>query len=204
MSFVTEAAFAPQEARFDFSKALSEARRVLVRRVWPNLRDDVGLLYEKTAAFGVWVAHYAFVAEKNCDTTFDPAVYPVPPKVIKKRESRGGFSSLGMPMAAATFMAAMFAPTSFSTRSHIQDYESDFTIVSQSQATEPDAVPEYAVIDSDEWRANRARLLAAYAERRAHEHPVAEVPVYVTAHQELNGVRVTSAFGGDEYEHRDY
>lgn len=202
MSFA-EAAFdaAPPLGRpFDFSKALAGARKLLVKRVWPNLQDGADLVYRKTAATGVATLSFFFWLDKITD--FDEADYPVPPRVQKQEGRRR--SSYGVPMAAATFMAALLAPTSFTTRTHVADYEPDFTIVSQSRATEPEAVPEYAVIDSDEWRANRARLLAAYAERRASMHPVEVAPVYETAHQELNGVQVTSAFGGDEYEDRGY
>jgi hypothetical protein len=102
-------------------------------------------------------------------------------------------------MAAATFVAALFAPTNFTTRTHIQGYEPDFTIVSQSEAAQQEEAPTYPVMYSREWHDNRAILLAAYAERRARLHPVEAAPVYERAVQSVGGVQVTSFESDDEY-----
>lgn len=199
MSFASEAAFtAPPLGRpFDFSKARRIARDILV-----DLRSGSGVVYRKTTAFAALLATPLFKMEEYCGTDFDLATHPIPVRASKKRERRGFYDHVGTAMAGATFMAALFAPTNFTTRTHIQDYEPDFTIVSQSDATQTEAVPTYPVMYSEEWQESRARLLAAYAARRASMHPVEAAPVYEAAQQDVGGVQVTSFMSPEE--HVDY
>lgn len=212
MSSVSEAAFtAPPVGRpFDFSKAVAGARKLLVKRVLPNARDILSdiyggskVVYKKTAALGVWFASPLLWLEEV--TAFNDADYPVRKRVPRKRERRGALSTyVGMPtMAAATFMAAMLAPTSFNTRSHIQGYEPDFTIISESDAAASE-VETFVTLSDSERAANRARINREYEERRARQQPVEVAPVYAPAEQEFRGVQVTSPFGGDEYGDREY
>jgi hypothetical protein len=206
MSFAEAAFNAPPVGRpFDFSKAMSDARRVLVKRVLPNLRGATKFTYRKTAAAGAVLAWPLFKLEEI--STFNDAHFPAPDMSAEYRELRRlllKFLSRST-IAAATFTAALLAPTNFSTRSHIQGYEPDFTIVSQSQATVMpvvEALPLCPIEGITTREACGAEINRRYHARRARLQPEIEVaPVHVRerAVQTMGGMEVTSIDGGDEY-----
>lgn len=208
MSVSAEAAyFAPPEGRpFNFKEALRASRRLLVKRVWPNLRDASGAVYKTTATVGVVLASPLFKFVEVAD--FDDSDLPIPDMTELNRELRRGlWKWVGRPtVGLSALAAALFAPAGFPTRAHIQDYDPDFTMVSQAEAMPPaPEAPLYVSLTAAERAANRVRMNRLYAERRAREHPVEVAPVYEPAQQDVGGVQVTSftSFMSRD-EHQDY
>jgi hypothetical protein len=199
MSFVSEVAlFAPPvRGRFDFSDSVRAARRLLVKRVWPNLRDASDLVYRKTAATGIWLASPLLWLEEM--TTFNEADYPVPVRSTKMRRPRTGYEYAGMSAtASAAFLVALLAPSDFAP-TKTGSLRPEPIAFSQSEAAEHEAVVDYPRMYSPEWYAGRERLLANYVARRAAQYvaPVSDTPV--SAVQEVGPAQVTSFFESEEY-----
>lgn len=213
MSVSAEAAYyAPPEGRpFNFQEALRASRRLLVNRVWPNLRDDSVYFYKKTAAFGVWCASLGFYAEQTCGTAFDDDERILSEMKAEQKErsarARKHWISkyIGRPATALAFLAVVAGPGGISTRTNPEGEMEAIAAFTESEASQRVEQPSYPIMYSPEWHRNRARLMRAYEERRALLSPPVETASDVSpVTTQLGPLDVVTMVQEDEYGYRDY
>ncbi len=213
MSVSAEAAyFAPPEGRpFNFKEALRASRRLLLKRVLPNLRDDTVYYYKKAAAFGVWCTSLGFYAEQTCGTAFDDddAILSEMKAEQKERSERArkhwASHYIGRPAAALAFLAVVAGPGGISTRTNPDGEREAIAAFTESEASQRVEQPTYPIMYSPEWHRNRARLMRAYEARRAEQNPPVEVTLDVSpAKTQIGPLNVVTMVPEDEYGYRDY